>query len=47
MRIRLSHLLIATTTMAVLLAGQHLALLAGVLALIAYMTTLTVIFGKQ
>jgi hypothetical protein len=47
MRLRLAHLALATAAMAVLLAGQQFALLSAVMALTAYMSTLSLLFGKQ
>ena len=47
MRLRISHLLIATTCLALLLAGWDYITLAALLALAAYMATLSLIFGKQ
>ena len=47
MRFRLSHLLIATTGLALLLAGRDYVMLAALVGLVAYMATLSLIFGKQ
>ena len=47
MRFRLSYLVAATTGLALLLAGRDYITLAALLALAAYMATLSLIFGKQ
>jgi hypothetical protein len=47
MRFRMSHLLMATTALAILLAGREYVTVAALVALAAYLATLSVIFGKQ
>lgn len=47
MRLRLLHIVLATIAIAVLFAGQQFALLAAVMAMVSYMSTLSMLFGKQ
>jgi hypothetical protein len=47
MRFRLSYLVAATTGLALLLAGREYVMLAALVALAAYLATLSLIFGEQ